>query len=258
MSGSCSSHRPAAAAAAALALAGCYGDIPTHPFRIAAEIVATGEPLGTADGAAGIVRLVGVAHLESSSSMVIEDTLGTQGAVRISFDPAPAPAAAIPPQLDGQQAAARLEIDPTALGPDLEPLPVRALTVGTPGLSGAVDQTRFLIGEGTLRTTSGAATLPILVWNTPTTPDVPILTPTAEPTHFEPTRCGDVYHDELEAFGVGASVFLAAGQEAVVPVSTGLGLPAWTVHHVLTWHRATGNGRGCGRADAWTQVAAWR
>ena len=240
-------------AAALLWLAGCYGEIPTHPFRLAASVVATGADVRPSADYRGYLQIEGPGQLEGPTSLVLDDA--TYGAVRFEFDAAAAPGVVIPAVFDGAQVSVILQWSLLSTDPHGDPLPLVAARIGLAGRS-SPDALRFVIAEGSLRTGSGTAGVPTLVQPGAGETDLPAydLAPTG--LSFVATRCGEVYPDQLVATGPDRTLFLSGGQEGVIPVET-LGAPTWVVHHVTSWHRAGREG-SCREPGAWMQFAAWR
>ncbi len=248
-------RRAAAAVAAALAaLLACHGEIPTRPFRLSVAVVATGEPVRPAPAVAGVLRLEGAARIEGPSSAVLEDP--GLGPVRLSFDSAPAPDAAFPADLDGRAAVALVQFDPDSVDHLGAPLPYPALRLGLPGAGGAPDLYRFVLAEGTYRLPDGLPQPPILAQPTLSDQDLPSYGAVSKGISFVSTSCGQEYLDDLAVIGPAGSVLLERGELGSVSVAN-LGLPAWAVRHVVTWHRAQEGGEGC-PPGSWTQFAAWR
>ncbi len=240
-------------AAALLGLAACYGEIPTHPFRLAASVVATGVDARPAPDFSGIQPLVGQGQLEAPNSLVVGDAV--YGPVRFTFDQAAAPQVAIPAVFDGAQVSLVLQWTTQTTGPHGEPLPLVAARLGFAGTA-SPDAFRFVIAEGSLRSDNGTATVPGLAQPGFGEVDVPAYEIISTGLSFVVTHCGEVYADQLSVAGPDRTLYLAEGQEGLIPVST-LGAPTWTVHHVKSWHRAGREG-SCREPGAWTQLAAWR
>ncbi len=238
-------------AAALLGLAGCYAEIPTHPFHLSATVVATG-----ADAKASpteLTQLVGMAQLEGPASLLVDDA--TYGQVRVSFDGAAAPGVSIPTIFDGAQVSVALQWTDRAVDPKGDPMPLVTVRIGF-GVQGAVATPRFIIAEGSVRTGNGVAAVPEVAQPFLGQTDLPLYDVISTGLAFVVTHCGEVYPDQLSAAGPDRTLYLSEGQEGIIPVGT-LGAPTWVVHHVKSWHRAGREG-SCREPGAWTQLAAWR
>ncbi len=238
-------------AAALLGLAGCYGEIPTHPFHLSAVVVATG-----ADAKASptdLTPLEGMGQLEGPTSLLVDDA--TYGQVRVSFDGAAAPGVVFPSIFDGAQVEVALQWTDRAVDPRGDPMPLVAVRIGF-GLQGSFLTPRFIIAEGSVRTGGGVAAVPDLAQPLIGQTDVPVYEVISTGLSFVVTHCGEVYPDQLAATGPDRTLYLSEGQEGPIPVGT-LGAPTWVVHHVRSWHRAGREG-SCREPGAWTQLAAWR
>jgi len=240
-------------AAALLWLAGCYGEVPTHPFHLAASVVATGTEARPSPDYVGIQPLEGAGTLESPTSILVAD--GFYGTVRVSFDQAAAPGVVIPAVFDGTRVSVALQWSTQTVDPHGNPLPLIAARIGLAG-RGSPDALRFIIAEGSLRAESGVASVPVLAQPDVGETDLPAYDLSSTSLSFVATHCGEVYPDHLEVVGPDRTLFLSEGQEGLIPVGT-LGAPTWVVHHVMSWHRAGREG-SCREPGAWTQFAAWR
>jgi hypothetical protein len=243
---------------ACLALAACTREIPVQPFRIRATDAA-GTSIAELQSQVAIVFLEGTGHLASPSELRVDDARLGRGPIALAFEAAAAPGLAFPAALDAAPLLVEILVDPSSLGPGGVPLPIRGVRVGIAGPAGS-SIPRFLIGEGTLRRVDGTPALPRpLGFETPddVIPSMEVLN---QGLYFEPSQCGELYRDALLASGPDRTLRLDAGEEGLVPVNDVPGLPAWTVHHVQSWHRAGWESRGgCAPEDgAWTQLAAWR
>jgi hypothetical protein len=227
-------------------LAACVTREPdTRPFRIEASIAGVGLQTGVTQPTPFVYE--GPAHRRDDTTLEVQIGGTPPRLLTVSFQRDAAPDIAFPPQLEGQEVNITVDVDPTRGGPEGEPLPIHGVLIAI----GAPTDLRFqfFLGEFSSADTHGLAIQPA-----PADQDAPWFQVVNDWAQMEPSRCGPVYYDVLQAIGVTEVVPLRTGEQGELSIGTA-GEPPWKVRNVMSWHRRD----SCGsQAKAWTQMAAWR